>query len=444
VTLAVDPNVQWYIDNKLTEQIHTSGRKAFRACRRRWDWVYREMYYPLVTPEPLEFGTAFHKAMETLYEPRMWASPLFVRRDLALVAFKRECEKHLKEYQKLNPDPDVTILESYKSRIELGLNMLRYYCETVSPLYDNNWTPVRVEVSFEVPIKNPDTGEQLWCKCNQCWSRFYKFATKNDVQTVEFGAGDEAQKIDFDRSWTNSSGQVSYTRDHLENGEHQFISWRGLPVTYGGRLDALFQDSLNRYWIADWKTTSRLLDEDQESSFLQLDDQIVSYLWALYQYGIQCAGFVYVEIKKNYPQPPERLSRLYKGRAFSTNKDFMTTHDMFLATVQKEDNAAWQMGLYDDHLLRLKTEGPRFTQRHQIHKNMHEIEEAGKVIAYEAMDMIGQPRIYPQPGRFSCNWCLFKQPCLGKNMGEDYLYTLDTLFERKTLHYWEQKEASTD
>jgi hypothetical protein len=30
------------------------------------------------------------------------------------------------------------------------------------------------------------------------------------------------------------------------------------------------------------------------------------------------------------------------------------------------------------------------------------------------------------------------------NMGEDYHYTLNTLFEKKTQMYWELKEASTD
>lgn len=362
------------------------------------------MYYPTTTPEPLEFGVAFHKAMETFYQPMTWTSPGWIRRDLALVAFKLECDAHLKNYKKLNPDPDVTILDSYKTRVELGLNMIRYYCDTMSPVYDNNWTPLEVEVGFEVPIKDDD-GNQLWCTCPNCTAKLASCTNKSD-----------------------------YADAH-----------EGLPVTYGGRLDALFQDEHGRYWIADWKTTTRLLDEDAEASFLQLDDQIVSYLWALQQYGINCAGFVYVEIKKTYPQNPELLTRKYKGRMYSTNKDFMTTYDMFLDTVKAHDYDAWQMGLYDDHLLRLKSEGPRFTQRHQVHKNEHEISEAGRVIALEAMDMTANNlRIYPQPGRFSCNWCLYKTPCLGVNMGEDYQYTLDTMFEKRDRMYWEERKNSTE
>lgn len=407
MALEIAPEIKWYLDRHLSHQIHTSERKAFRACRRRWSWVYNDMYSPMTTPEPLEFGVAFHNAMEVFYEPRTWTADLEIRVDLALVAFRRKCEEHLKNYKKLNADPDVTVLESYKTRLDLGLKMIRYYCERMSPHYDKRWTPVEVEVSFEVPLKHPDTNEQLWCKCDRCWKRYQKHF-------------------------------VGHTRI-LDNDV-----WRGLPVTYGGRLDALFQDDKGRYFIVDWKTTARMLDEDAEASFLQLDDQIVSYLWALDQYGIECAGFVYVEIKKAFPAPPEQLTRKYKGKIYSTNVQNLTTYEMALRTFQQNDNEAWQMGLYDDYLNWLKIEGPKFTQRHQIHKNKSEITNAGIAITNEAMDMIGNPRIYPQPGRFSCNWCLFKQPCLGKNMNEDYMYTLSTLFEKHEKLYWEIKEASTD
>lgn len=760
--LVLSTELQWYLDNHLSHQIHTSERKAFRACRRRWNWVYRDMYSPNVTAEPLEFGVAFHVAMETFYEPRTWLADLEIRTNLALVAFRRTCEAHLKKYKKLNADPDVTILESYKTRIDLGLKMIRYYCEQMTPHYDRRWTPVRVEVSFEVPLKHPDNNEQLWCKCDRCWNRF-----------VKSDAGQKIIRENIELQRSNNSGcPCAETGDQESWRENH---WRGLPVTYGGRLDALFQDEQGRYWIADWKqqpldsnivtpngwtrmgelkvgdyvigsngkptkvigvypkgihevyevvfrdgtivecskdhvwavkstqfgkrsvieaqdimnrpsyenyavelpsgpvefendnrlpmhpyilgsllgdgcftgntltfasqsgetvellkkyatsdvtitdqrhhgankwqitgpwksqlrelnlwtcssgskfiphiyleasvedrilllqglcdtdgntgmyrftttssimaecfreliwslggncslnvsqerlhqngttinvpqyglnywlpdtiepnqlerkrigrnrrtkamhrgikevratgvmkemqcirveaddhlymtnnfilthnTTIRLLDEDAEASFLQLDDQVVSYLWALHQYGINCAGFVYVEIKKTFPAPPEMLTRKYKGKIYSTSKTNLTTYELARKTFIEGDNDAWQMGLYDEYLQWLQMDGPKFTQRHQIHKNSNEIINAGYAIATEAMDMIDNPRVYPQPGRFSCNWCLFKQPCLGANMGEDYIYTLSTLFEKKTLLYWEEKAASTD
>lgn len=400
----IDPIIQSYMDKHLTHQTHNSERKAFRACRRRWNWAYRDMIAPQVTAMPLEFGVAFHAAMEIFYDPRMWTQDLEVRTDLALVMFRQTSEKQLKNYKKLNPDPDLEILNSYRDHRDLGLQMLRYYCQTISPIYDRMWTPLRVEIEFEVPLKDPQ-GAQLWCKCSVCKRRWMRA-----VEAMPSPDGDILRS-----------------------------NWHGLPVTYGGRLDALFQDNHGRLWIADWKTTSRLLDEDAEASFLQLDDQVVSYMWALQQCGINCTGFVYVEIKKTFPSPPEPMKRRHEGRLFSVDRNKLTTAEMFERTVIREDRDAWDMGLYDRYISWLKTEGPKFTQRHQIHKNQNEIEEAGRAIVSEVMDMIDNPRVYPQPGRFSCNWCLFKQPCIGVNMGEDYQYTLDTMFTKFDKYYWEIK-----
>jgi hypothetical protein len=364
--------------------------------------------------------------MEKYYEPRTWLSPLDVKGNLALVAFRQECEAQMHKYKHDNPDPDVEVLDSYKERIELGLGMLRHYCWEVSPSYDRDWTPIRVEVGFEVPIRSPD-GEQLWCKCDKCWNKYHG----SDLYLLEF------------------SKHIILLPDNLGSPEWYKDSyrrnyWNGLPVTYGGRLDMLAQDSYGRYWIVDWKTTKSILDEDAQASFLQLDDQISSYVWALWQYGIEVAGFVYVEIKKAYPQAPRLLLKKREGRAFSTSKTEITKYETYLKTVQELDYDAWQMGLYDDHLNWLKLEGPIFTQRHQVHKNRNEIENIGKYIYDEAIDITQSPRIYPQPGRFSCNWCLFQQPCLGVNMGEDYQYTLDTMFEKTTHLYYEEKPASTE
>lgn len=406
--------MKWFIENHLTHQIHTSERRAFRACRRRWSWVYQDMYAPTTTPEPLEFGVAFHSAMESFYDPRTWGANADARTEIAAMHFKSVCDQQLKKYKKLNPDPDVIVLNSYKERVELGLGMIRHYCSVMSPKYDEGWKPVRVEVDFEVPIPHPTEGYQLYCKCLQCVRKWEKFTQKT--------------------GWS--------TANEPFNGSLQ-SDWKGLPVTYGGRLDALFQDEIGRYWIADWKTTSRLLDEDAEASFLQLDDQVASYLWALSLMGIECAGFIYVEIKKACPQEPKLLSRAYRGKWVSTSKENLTTYELALATIQKHDYAQWARGEYDDYLNWLKFEGPKFTQRHQIHKNRNEIVSVGHNIALEALTMINNPLVYPQPGRFSCNWCLFKQPCLGQNMGEDFLYTLDTMFEKRTKYYWEEKKESS-
>jgi len=387
-----------YIEKNLVHSLHTSERRAWRSCPRRHNWVYREYYYPIVTPPALEFGVAFHKAMEVYYEPSTWGVDFETQKFLGLKAFRDECDKQLKNYKRLNGEPEVSVLEEYKERIQLGLNMFKYYAEAISPQFDKNFRPVEVEVEFEVPILSPQR-RVLYCKCEQCWKKW-----------KDYGGY---------RKWCNHYGMPTGTPEEAEawyradNGP-----WHGLPVTYGGRLDMLAQDELGRYFVVDWKTTARMLNEGTEEAFLELDDQVASYVWALKaHYNIPVAGFIYVEIKKAFPQAPEELSRPYKGRRFSTNKQNLTTVDLFIMTVLDKDPVAYGEGLYDEYINWLKIEGPKFHQRHQIHKNEHEVEEIGKNIYLEAVDMIQHPRTYPTPGRFSCNTCLFRQPCLGKNQG---------------------------
>jgi hypothetical protein len=347
--------------------------------------------------------------MEYYYDPRTWHQDNIVKQGLALVRFKNVCEEQLRNYTKLNGEPETVILDEYRDRIKLGLNMLRYYTEQVSPITDVGFTPIEVEVPFEIPITNPDTGEVLRCTCDECW-----------------------------RKWMRHHDP----KGEPKNWQRGYVGWSGLPVTYGGRLDMLAQDDLGRLWIYDWKTTSRIMDEDSESSFLTLDDQIASYVWALRLLGMPVVGFVYVEIKKAYPTTPDELTRLYKGRRFSTSKTLMTTPEIYRRFVAEHDALAYAEGCYDDYLGWLKREGPKFHQRHQIHKNDHECAEVGRNIFLEASDIIGQPKIYPQPGRFSCQTCLYRQPCIGKNQGEDYQYTLDSLFEKKERNYYDEQPST--
>lgn len=387
------------------------------------------MYYPRTTPAPLEFGVAFHAAMEKFYEPRTWHQDLTVKQSLAMMQFKMTCDEQIKNYKRMNGELELAKQEEYEARLTLGLHMIKYYTENVSRYTDVGFTPVEVELPFEIAILSPE-GEPIWCKCNHCWRKYttYKY-----------------NKAEGNQRWISPGFPTSESEQKFRDEQ-----WKGLPVTYGGRLDMLAIDELGRYHIFDWKTTSRILDEDAEASFLTLDDQVASYIWALRSLGLDVVSFVYVEIRKAYPTPPKELSRLYKGRKFSTSKTEFSTPEQYRKFVEDHDPLAYAQGLYDEHLGWLKSEGPKFHQRHQIHKNDKEVEMAGYNIWLEAQDMTQSPRIYPQPGRFSCNTCLFKQPCIGMNMGEDFRYTLDSMFDKQTKHYYElvdeaqEKKRSTE
>lgn len=735
------------LELNLVHAIHTTERRSFRSCRRRWNWVFREFYYPTVTARALEFGVAFHKAMETWYDPITWKDPdrEIVNQGLALTVFTETVKEQFANYKRLNGEPSPELKADYDDRVQLGISMIKYYTGLLSPRLDTGFTPVGVEVPFEISMG-------FNCKCDICWKRWLKYWN---------GRLEEYQQLPYS--------------DRAENREN----WDGLPVTYGGRVDMIAQDNNGRLWLFDWKacllttrvvtpdgwktmeeikvgdfvigadgkptevlgektrnpesvyevvftdgtivecsadhlwkvhnghndtdvvltteqimnkpnyvtysidplsgpveftreariwddvpmhpyvlgsligdgcftgniltyasqsgetvellkkyatedvvikdqrghgavkwqitgpwkdqleklglwgkrsgekwippdykyasvedrilllqglcdtdgntgllrwsttskqladdfrhlvwslggtadlsivkerthqngttvnvdqylvnykfstniepnqlerkrvgrvvrqrktrrrikevrktnrqepmkciyvaspehlfatenfilthnTTGKIMDAGTEEAFLELEDQVTSYVVAFHRLGRPVAGFVYHEQKKAIPEPPKKLTRIVKGRSYSTAKNANTTYEDFLREVSQNDYRALEAGFYDDYLLWLRNEGPQFYQRHQVHRNRHQIETAWEEMIEEAKDIILNPRIYSQPSRFGCNTCAFRQPCLGKNMGEDYYYTLDTLFEKRTKHYFEEEEPITN
>ena len=376
-----------------THEVHTSERKSFRGCRRRWAWIFRENYYPRITAKPLEFGVAYHKALEVAYDPARWDYPPDVRRDLAIRAFVKTCEEQWKkftttpEFQMVNYDE---ARQDYEERMALGTGMLRYHFQYIAPEFEKQFEPLAVEVRFQVPITHPDTGEQLYC-------------------------------------------------ERLDCSQHPGVR---APVTFDGRIDLLLKDRYEDLWIDDWKTTARLSTDRDE--FLDLDDQVGGYVWAMNMLGRPVRGFLYHEQYKAVPEPPERLTRTYKGRKFSTNKNQATTIELAQKTFMEEDPEAFELGLYDDYLTFLENDGRVFHERYQKHRSAGELRQIHWNLYLEARDIV-DPNIplYPNPGRFSCGTCAFRQPCLEKNSEGDYQYALNTLFDKRE-HYWVRVEASTD
>ena len=403
-------DVAEYLELKLFHEVHTSEIKSFRACRRRWNWVFRENYYPKITAKPLEFGTAFHKAMETYYDPTTWNDDRVQIGSEAILDFIDTCtsqkEKAIENRgsQVLEVDEE----EDYAERVELGKGMLNYYFNDVAPLIDKGWKPVSVEQSFAVPVKHPITGaEAIWCTCDSCWNKYY--------------------------SWLQTSPR--------EVNEFIRTNWIGLPVAYEGRIDMLAQDEHGFYWVYDWKT-ARSISERQV--FLYLDDQVGGYVWAMNKLNINVKGFVYHEQRKDYPQPPKRNKTIRMGRAFSVSKSEPIEYDSYLATVASEDTAAYESGLYDEFLTYLKEEGVVFWARHKIAKSPGELEEIERNIGLIALDMLQKDLLlYPSPGRFGCDFCAFQTPCIEKNAQSDYQYALDTMYDKKQ-HYYIREESSTE
>jgi hypothetical protein len=350
--------------------------------------------------------------MEVLYDPETWDWDREVVGELAVAKFVDVCNEQRRTYLRDSDEPalEPAAQEDYDERVELGKGMLRYYYKKQLPKHPEGFRPIRVEIAFEVPIMHPDIpGRQLMCKCDSCWTRY---------------------KADAESRGEDVTGS-------------QAVFWAGLPVVYAGRLDCLGEDAQGDLWIIDWKTARVISDDDE---FLHLDDQIGSYCWALTELGLPIRGFIYHEQKKGYPQPPNENKFLRKGCRFSVSKQQDTDYETYLAHIKEHDPQALAEGAYDDFLNYLKNEGIVYYRRWQIIKTDYEKKMIAKDIGLEALDMLDtQLRIYPNAGRFSCTYCAFRQPCLGRKAGEDYEYTLKTLFKQEAPYYYRQQQgASTE
>lgn len=330
--------------------------------------------------------------MEAIYKPDTWGTTTDDQKLVAAIeVFTTTCDEQRKDFLRKTHQTklDVARGDDYQERIELGIGMLTHYMKNVHPTADTWFKPVGVEVPFSVPLKYPDG--------------------------IKLPEG----KIPGDYLQCSNSPICGQTHDNPG------------PVTLNGRIDAIVEDLVNGgYYIVDWKSAAQLLND---AEFLQLDDQITSYCAALQvTLNVDIRGFLYSEIKKAFPQPPKELKRVREGKKFSTAKDQDTTLEMALQTFQTHDESAYLKGFYDDYLQTLRADPPKYHQRFPVIQSDAKLENVLDNVAMEAMEMTDPDLlIYPAPSKMNCQGCAFKAPCLGKFNNDDYVYTLNSLFERR-------------
>lgn len=395
----------------LVHEVHVSELRSYRACRQRWEWLFIEDRQPLVTATPLEFGVAFHYAMQVMYNPETWNMDKYALGVRAETAFIEKCKEQRREFLRVTNDYGLSDEQEkdYEASLQLGIGMVRWYATNHLPQAE--FTPIFVEKKFRVPILD-ERGAQLRCSCLRCRQKIRALPGEIQNQLAK-----ESQANGYDR--------------------------HSLPVVYEGRIDALVRDIHGNYWVLDWKTTARMMSMDSDV-ILDLDDQIASYCWAFrVALGLNIRGFLYVELRKGFPLPPVENKNIRLGRRFSVSKSADTDAKSFRETVMVKDPEAFKGGLYDEHIAWLEADGTRFLQVHRVYKPPQTLDNIGHNIFLQAKEMIQEPAIYPSPGRRSCEWCSFQGPCIDKTAGRDYQYALSTMYEVRP-RYYELQEPSTD
>jgi PD-(D/E)XK nuclease superfamily len=383
---------------ELVHEIHSSEIRAFLECRRYWNWAYRDRWAPNKTPAPLEFGKAWHAALEAVYDPELWESStkedMYNRGLAALTAtMRRQTTEYLKRIGKYVLD--LQDAEEYQERITLGKNML---FNLVRNLDKSKYRPIATEQEYLVPLLDVD-GLQLYCHCQACFEKLTAYIEKHNATPGDW--------------------------------------YQGLPVVFGCRIDVVLEDKMGSLWLGEHKSAANLLAPEGIQE-LSRDLQVNSYLWAVNHDGRRVCGVLYNQFRKSYPKPPKRLVNASDGRQFSTNRLQLT--DYYTAVrVFKTDKWAWERGLYTEYLDWLREEGKKdFFRQFAVFRTDEQIELAGRRLTQYAIAMLGDPDIYPNTSvRFICDRCRFSQPCQDLFDGQSAQGTLEGGYEQQELLWYE-------
>lgn len=346
--------------------IRTSDRGQFKRCRTLWDFTSKMRHNFEYSPgiEPLDFGIAIHAGAEAYYDPVLWDGPPEVREGLAKAGFMEHMNDWKARIKAADQwDARKTVWEEH---VVMGIGMLEHYF-LWAPNADQGWRPVKSEIEFEVPI--PVTP------------------------------GTKLPGLEF-----------SITSDNT-------LQYQGVPVVYQGRVDLILEkESTGELWILDHKTAAQF----GQTEHLELDQQCGSYYWALrQQLGLDIAGVIYSEWRKKVPKEPDML----KSGLPSKNKSQATTPELYK---KKLEELGLDTEMYADFLQTLQNDGQQYFRRIPIHRSTEELKALEANIVNEAIDMINDPRIYPNPSRWNCNGCQFRSPCLMRQEGSDWDWYLNS------------------
>lgn len=400
--------------------IHTSDRATFKSCRRRWAWSSPSKFNLVPRASihgvriPLWFGTGIHKALEKYYDPVLREDPVAVW----LTWFDTQwnggkvSDDEVAEYRDREPavgNDGMWVVrglsdllptdqeEEFMQLRDLGRGMMEFYKSYAER--EDDFQVISVEHDFSVPI--------LDLKGNP----LYKIDTRKMPQ--DWQMSDEE----------NMYGRLMYTKANIYGVFKQ--------VHARGRNDKIIQEREGRYGILDHKTTARL--DDDYFRHLELDEQCTTYIFTaqreaeMYDLEYKSIDFIiYEAIFKAYPRQPTMLK---SGMPSLDRQKESTTAEMFEQFIR--DNGLKvvfdrdpKMQAYYTWLLELGEK--RYIHRERVWRNKKQRENAGIRMYYEAMDMLSDPRLYPNPRKeYTCLNCIFRAPCIAVEDGSDWKSMLE-------------------
>jgi len=409
----MDPNA-WGRHWRDLPEIHVSDVTAFLRCRRAWNWSsrLRSNLEPIRPYSPFVLGRAVHEAAEKLHAsgnvPTDSINTFFDEELAVLTAAHPGAASYLADdagggahgpvaLAKAASDEewlsgDATILTSaslvaddlrmLEEQRELALGMLEHLAawekRQRGPFSLANLEFLTLEQDFKVPIVHPLTGEVNLLAC------------------------------------------------------------------FAGRWDGLVRRRDNGdVYIWELKTTKSI---GHRAKMLSNDIQCSYYLnaarMAFPELAGQLKGMLYTLMAKRLPKAPKvlnsgMLSTDIRGQSFESYVAWCDRHHGLRDTMTDDERRTFLGNNYGAPLLALRDStlpDNIFFERHVVARNATALERAAQDLWDQTANMTNaQLSLYPTPD-YSCSWCLFYEPCIALQNGEDADSLLKTLYRNRTQH----------
>jgi hypothetical protein len=206
--------------------------------------------------------------------------------------------------------------------------------------------------------------------------------------------------------------------------ERGLLAPNGSGVAYACRVDLLAVDATDEYWVV----RHLIVDDWQDEDTLVRDEEAIAACWAWEQdyMGMQIAGTIHNEMRIDGPldRPPPMPTRVREPVAQhegSGGGRSIPQHQRESARAARVEATS----RFDQH-----TAGP--VRRTRIRRTRSEIASVGTQLAAEALDMVRDPAIYPNPAEH-CSVCEFAPPCLALFTGADPEPILTAQYRRRSV-----------
>jgi hypothetical protein len=204
--------------------------------------------------------------------------------------------------------------------------------------------------------------------------------------------------------------------------ERGLLAPNGSGVVYTCRVDLLAVNHADEYWVV----RHQIVDDWQDRDALKRDEEALAACWAWEQdyVGMEIAGTIHNEVRIGDPlkfpvpaaarrEPVAQHEGSGGGRSIPQHQRESTRPSRDQVTTRVEQHTA----------------GP--VRRTLIRRSQEEIASVGTQLAVEALDMIRDPAVYPNPGTH-CAVCEFAAPCLAMFEGADPQPVLTAGFRRRS------------